>query len=220
MLAQASKGVMVEIVSSDDLDAPEIEIFKAVAAWAAVNGTENAKEVIQSVRLPLISPQDLKCIVKNSGRFLLFPALTVLGLVSRSALNEAFAFQAKEHKSFAENVRSTEAKGRAKGKDKDDSTVELSTSTHEDLSKQSEREGMATPIQDPAIQFPIPPAQATKKPVPRQFCPRARKVYWLWDQRLRAATTTSTGLEVEKTKGHTAWASVIGTASNPHSFTV
>ena len=65
-----SVSTLKEMISRDSFCAPEIEIFRAVCEWSQRNSSqcpELLKEIMDCIRLPLISTNDLLSIVRNSG---------------------------------------------------------------------------------------------------------------------------------------------------------
>ncbi|XP_037076077.1 LOW QUALITY PROTEIN: BTB/POZ domain-containing protein 9-like [Pollicipes pollicipes] len=64
--SMSSQGVK-EVISRDSFCAPEVDIFRAVSKWTAVNPESDARQLIASVRLPLISMQDLVNVVRPSN---------------------------------------------------------------------------------------------------------------------------------------------------------
>jgi hypothetical protein len=83
-----SKDAVTAIISSNKLCIEEIEVFKAVLRWrdfAPLERQEEALALMEHVRLPLISAEDLHTIVKPSG------------LASLEVLLEAMTFHAAPH---------------------------------------------------------------------------------------------------------------------------
>lgn len=57
---------LVELLRRDSFFAPEVEIFKGVAAWCKINKDEDDL-VINCIRLPLITVTDLLSVVRPAG---------------------------------------------------------------------------------------------------------------------------------------------------------
>ncbi|XP_043916243.1 BTB/POZ domain-containing protein 9 [Protopterus annectens] len=62
-----SKAALLSIVKRDSFAAPEKDIFQALINWCQQNPTENHDEVMESVRLPLMSLTELLNVVRPSG---------------------------------------------------------------------------------------------------------------------------------------------------------
>ncbi len=63
-----SANTLKEMISRDSFCAPEINIFRAVCEWAQRNPScDSLKEIMASIRLSLISTNDLLSVVRNSG---------------------------------------------------------------------------------------------------------------------------------------------------------
>ncbi|XP_029448777.1 BTB/POZ domain-containing protein 9 isoform X2 [Rhinatrema bivittatum] len=62
-----SKAALLNIVTRDSFAAPEKDIFQALTSWCKHNGRENHTEVMQAVRLPLMSLTELLNVVRPSG---------------------------------------------------------------------------------------------------------------------------------------------------------
>ncbi|KAJ8670742.1 hypothetical protein QAD02_002001 [Eretmocerus hayati] len=64
---QLSSGALNDLLSRDSFYASEIEIFQAVQLWVKANPTVEVEEVLQQVRLSLISVSDLLNIVRPTA---------------------------------------------------------------------------------------------------------------------------------------------------------
>ncbi|XP_069092426.1 BTB/POZ domain-containing protein 9 isoform X2 [Pleurodeles waltl] len=62
-----SKAALLNIVSRDSFAAPEKNIFQALINWCEHNSKENHAEIMQAVRLPLMSLTELLNVVRPSG---------------------------------------------------------------------------------------------------------------------------------------------------------
>src|SRR5690606_5342364 len=83
-----SKDNVITIISSNKLCVDEIDVFKAVFRWKnylPADRHEDALQLMEHVRLPLISAEDLHDMVKPSG------------LASMEDLLEAMTFHAAPH---------------------------------------------------------------------------------------------------------------------------
>jgi len=79
-----SSEVLVDILSSDQFAAPEIDIFKFVVKWVEQNPGEEVAKVVSELRLYLISFKDLLNVVRKSP------------LVSEGIVMEAMKVRAKK----------------------------------------------------------------------------------------------------------------------------
>ena len=64
-----SSSAIREIISRDSFCAPEVDIFRSVERWAATNPStdEEVQSILASVRLSLMSTQDLLKVVRPTG---------------------------------------------------------------------------------------------------------------------------------------------------------
>lgn len=62
-----SPASVLAIISRDSLYAPEMAIFHAVRDWIAANPTQSHTAIVDAIRLPLLSMQELVVDVRNSG---------------------------------------------------------------------------------------------------------------------------------------------------------
>ena len=61
------QNALVEVISRDSFCAPEIEIFKALQSWKERNAEANITAVVKSIRLPLMSLDELLNVVRPSA---------------------------------------------------------------------------------------------------------------------------------------------------------
>ena len=75
-----SELAMTTIISRDSFCAPEVKIFKAVAKWIKINidDERDYKHILNIIRLPLISLQDLFHGVRESD---LYPSDVILDAI-------------------------------------------------------------------------------------------------------------------------------------------
>ncbi|XP_075534094.1 BTB (POZ) domain containing 9 isoform X2 [Dermacentor variabilis] len=64
---QLSPSVLEEMIGRDSFFAPEVDIFQAVCAWASHNPTVNPRNILDKVRLPLLTVQELLNVVRPTG---------------------------------------------------------------------------------------------------------------------------------------------------------
>lgn len=62
-----SKGALLDIIQRDSFAAPEKDIFQALMRWCRHNPTENHKEIMAAIRLPLMSLTELLNVVRPSA---------------------------------------------------------------------------------------------------------------------------------------------------------
>lgn len=86
-----TKSSLVEIIKRDSFCAPENQIFRAVKEWveaAEEISDESMKDILDKVRLPLISLNDLFNIVRPSQLFSADAILDVIRIKTESRVNE------------------------------------------------------------------------------------------------------------------------------------
>lgn len=64
---QLSPSVLEEMIGRDSFFAPEVDIFRAVCAWASHNPTVDPRQILNKVRLPLLTVQELLNVVRPTG---------------------------------------------------------------------------------------------------------------------------------------------------------
>lgn len=101
-----SKTALIRIIKRDSFCAPEVEIFRAVQCWILENAEEleeivDRKEVLSSVRLPLIGLHDLFHTVRPSGLFTADAILDAIKIKTESRVTE---MNFRGHLDLDENV--------------------------------------------------------------------------------------------------------------------
>ncbi|KOC60139.1 BTB/POZ domain-containing protein 9 [Habropoda laboriosa] len=82
-----SAGALNELVSKDSFYAPEIDIFLALQAWIKVNPNADGQNVLDKVRLSLISTMDLLNVVQPTG--LVSPEAILSAIAARTQLHDS-----------------------------------------------------------------------------------------------------------------------------------
>ncbi|KAL3254634.1 hypothetical protein MRX96_054159 [Rhipicephalus microplus] len=65
---QLSPSVLEEMIGRDSFFAPEVDIFRAVCAWARHNPTVDPRQILDKVRLPLLTVQELLNVTRDADR--------------------------------------------------------------------------------------------------------------------------------------------------------
>lgn len=83
-----SRMALAELISRDSFFAPEIEIFHGIREWMKHNNvqSEDAKDLLDGIRLQLISQSDLLQEIRKSGMFKPDKILDALYLVDQRSL--------------------------------------------------------------------------------------------------------------------------------------
>ncbi|KAK8781735.1 hypothetical protein V5799_016925 [Amblyomma americanum] len=64
---QLSPSVLEEMIGRDSFFAPEVDIFRAVCSWAGHNPSVQPRPILDKVRLPLLTVQELLNVVRPTG---------------------------------------------------------------------------------------------------------------------------------------------------------
>ena len=60
------QSAVKELISRDSFCAPEIEIFQAIQLWVSENEGQDLSEIVDAIRLPLMSMHELLNVVRDT----------------------------------------------------------------------------------------------------------------------------------------------------------